>query len=255
MDCLHSLRPVTGRLCSICGEALAYAASADLEESARCGLCRLVPPRFERAVAYGSYEGALRDLVHLLKFGEVMPATQVLGCLLAEAIVALEPSLPAGTIVAVPVPLHANKQSQRGFNQAELIARAALKRLSRASLGENRFTLSAHALTRVRDTGSQIGRSREQRLQNLRGAFKVADATSIANRNVLVIDDVYTTGATASECARVLRRAGAAKVWVATVARTMRESNIVAKEFLQGQNADLSREQEENRLSRAAAQG
>ncbi len=243
MDCLHSLSPLTGSLCSVCGEALAYAARADLnEESARCGLCRLVPPRFERAVAYGSYEGPLRDLIHLLKFGEVLPAAGVLGRLLAETIAALEPALPAEKIVVVPVPLHADKRSQRGFNQAELIARAALKRLSR---GENRFKLCTPALTRVRDTGSQIGRSREQRLQNLRGAFKVADTTSVANRNVLIIDDVYTTGATASECARVLRRAGAAKVWVATVARTMRESNVVAEEFLQGQNAEPSREQEE----------
>ncbi|MGA9526690.1 MAG: ComF family protein [Terriglobales bacterium] len=194
----------------------------------------------------------MRDLIHLLKFDEVFPATKILGGLLAESIAGLEPSLPAGTIVMVPVPLHAEKRAQRGFNQAESIARAALKRLSRAGMEDTRFRLATHILTRVRDTGSQIGRSREQRLQSLRGAFKVTDATAIANRCVLVIDDVYTTGATASECARVLRRAGAAKVWVATVARTMRETNAVAKEFLQGQNWDQGGEGD--RVSVAAAQ-
>jgi predicted amidophosphoribosyltransferase len=77
-------------------------------------------------------------------------------------------------------------------------------------------------LARRRDTGSQIGLTNHQRRENLRGAFAVSDPTRILERDILLIDDVYTTGTTASECARVLLRAGAARVWVATVARTLK---------------------------------
>jgi ComF family protein len=224
-DCLHALRPLTGSYCATCGEVLPYAVeTAGHSPDARCRLCRLAPPSFERAVAYGSYDGALRDLVHLLKFDQARPAARVLGCMLADSIAAIEPSLPSGTIAVVPVPLHAHKRSQRGFNQAELIAQAALMQLSRSGHQKRRFELCARGLVRLRDTGSQIGLTRHQRRQNLRGAFAVRDTTAISNRDVLLVDDVYTTGATASECTRVLRRAGAAHVWVATVGRTLRVS-------------------------------
>jgi hypoxanthine phosphoribosyltransferase len=81
---------------------------------------------------------------------------------------------------------------------------------------------------RRRETGSQIGLTRHQRRENLRGAFAVSDPTQILNRDILLIDDVYTTGTTASECARVLLRAGAARVWVATVARTLKIFDVIS---------------------------
>ena len=185
---------------------------------ATCGLCQRAHPPFERAVAFGSYEGGLRDLIHLLKYQQVRPAAEVLGHMLAEAIANLEPSLPDGAIPVVPVPLHPRKQRQRGFNQAELIARVALKQLARSQ----RFQLRTGILVRQRETGSQIGLTRHQRRENLRGAFAVIDPAPIAQRDILLVDDVLTTGTTASECARVLRRAGAAQVWVVTVARTLK---------------------------------
>lgn len=234
-NCLGSLRPQTGSFCCLCGEALPGATFTQdgIEDHVkrhgigdRCRLCQTAQPPFERAVAFGSYEGSLRDLVHLLKFDQVRPVAQVLGRMLAESMRALEPSLPAGTIVVVPVPLHRHKLSQRGFNQAELIFRAAHKQLLRREEWKGRFKFFPGILTRVRDTGSQVGLTRHQRRQNLRGAFTVKDATPILHRGVLLVDDVYTTGATASECARVLRRAGASHVWVATVGRTQRISNF-----------------------------
>lgn len=191
---------------------------------ARCGLCQRLHPPFERAVAYGGYDGGLRDLIHLLKYQQVRPAAGVLGRMLAEAIVGLETTLPAGEIAVVPVPLHVRKRTQRGFNQSELIACAALKQLARPE----RFQISTSALVRCRETGSQVGLTRHQRRENLRGAFAVADPERVAKRDILLVDDVFTTGTTASECARVLRRAGANRVWVATVARTLKVSDVFA---------------------------
>jgi ComF family protein len=185
---------------------------------ALCGLCQRAHPPFERAVAYGSYDGGLRDLIHLLKYQQVRPATGVLGGMVREAVARLEISLPAGAIQVVPVPLHPRKQAERGFNQAEQIARVALKQLARPQ----RFQLRIGVLGRQRETGSQIGLTRHQRRENLRGAFAVIDPAPVARRNILLVDDVFTTGTTASECARVLRRAGAARVWVVTVARTLK---------------------------------
>ena len=238
--CLHELRPLSASLCGVCGEACDVPPGLDPARY-RCRYCQKVHPPFDRAVAFGSYDGILRDLIHLLKFQQVRPLAAVLGKLLAQSLAGLEPSLPAGAIVVIPVPLYAKRKTQRGFNQAELIARAALKALDRPG----RFELVPRALVRTRDTGSQIGLSRRQRRQNMRGAFVVSDAEMMEKRSVLLVDDVYTTGATAAECARVLLRAGAARVWVATVARTLKVSDgALAEDCAQDFSQDESGERE-----------
>jgi ComF family protein len=183
-----------------------------------CGLCRRVQPPYVKATAYGSYEGGLRELIHLLKYERVRPAANVLGRMLAEAIADLRDSFQDAQVLVVPVPLHARKQRQRDYNQAELIARAALK-VMRA---DGHFQMGGGILERRRETQSQIGLSSHQRRENIRGAFAVSHPDAIANREILLVDDVFTTGTTVSECARVLRRAGASKVYVATVARTLK---------------------------------
>jgi ComF family protein len=221
-DCLSAFRPLQGSYCAVCGEVLHFL-DRELDRKidrgeTRCELCQRADPPFERAVAYGSYDGELRDLIHLLKFQRVHPSASVLGRILAKTIAHLEPAMPVGTIAVVPVPLHKRKQAQRGFNQAEVIAQAALKKLSRPK----RFELCTGILLRRRETGSQIGLTRHQRRENMRGAFAVDDPKRILKCDILLVDDVYTTGTTASECARVLLRAGAARVWVATVARTLK---------------------------------
>jgi ComF family protein len=182
----------------------------------RCVLCRRLEPPYVKASAYGSYESGLRELIHLLKYDGVRPAANVLGRMLADAIVPLQPHFATGTVLLVPVPLYTGKRHQRGFNQAELIARAALKLVP-----AHRFELKP-ILERTRETQSQIGLSRHQRRENLRGAFAVTAPEAIRGREILLVDDVFTTGTTVSECARVLRRAGSAKVYVATVARTLK---------------------------------
>lgn len=181
-------------------------------------LCQRADPPFEGVVACGSYDAGLRDLIHVLKFQAVRPSAAVLGRMLAEPIANLEQVMPAGAIVVVPVPRHARKRAQRGFDQAETIARAALQELGLP----NRFELCPEILLRWRETGSQIGLTRHQRGENLRGAFAIRDPSRILKRDILLVDDVFTTGTTAAECARVLLRAGAARVWVATVACSLK---------------------------------
>jgi len=217
-ECLSTMRPMIAKLCSLCGERLPglYVVTSQTGETL-CGICRRITPPYERAMAYGSYDGGLRELVHLLKYERVRPAANVLGRMLAEVLANLEPSFGEAPVLLIPVPLHSSKQRQREFNQTELIAHAALK--LRPS---DRLSLSLKALERRRATQSQIGLSSHQRRENMRGAFAVMQSQEIKDREILLVDDVFTTGTTVSECARVLRRAGASKVWVATVARTLK---------------------------------
>ena len=219
----------------MCGErVLSSFAVSDDDGLIRCLVCRRVERPFGRAVAYGSYDAGLRELVHLLKYNGVRPAANVLGRMLADAIEALEPAFEQAHVVVIPVPLFKVRRRQRGFNQAELIARAALKA---RGVGD-RLELRADILSRIRDTHSQIGLTSHQRRENLRGAFAVTRAAEVTGREVLLVDDVYTTGTTVTECARVLRRAGAARVWVATVARTLKLATKYAEIGPVGSSAD-----------------
>jgi ComF family protein len=214
--CLADVRPISGNVCPVCGERVFSPYALDAGET-RCGLCRRLDPPFVKAVAYGRYDGGLRELIHLLKNEQVKPAAFVLGRMLAEAVSRMESG--STTLMVVAVPLHARKLRQRGFNQSELIGRHAVK----LGAESGRLVLHSRVLERRRETQSQIGLTPHQRRENLRGAFAVARPEEIAGREILLIDDVFTTGTTVSECARVLRRAGASKVFVATVARTLED--------------------------------
>ena len=246
LECLDQIQPVRGKTCSICGERV-LSSYSELDEDGlrRCPVCRRIDRPFERAVAYGSYDGGLRELVHLLKYNGVRPAANVLGRMLAEAIATLEPAFEdpdlfdRRRVVVVPVPLYKGRRRQRGFNQAELIARAALKVYSAG----DRLQLAANVLQRTRDTHSQIGLTSHQRRENLRGAFAVPSAAEVTGREVLLVDDVYTTGTTVSECARVLRRAGATRVWVATAARTLKLASKYAEIGLDEMDGEVGGEQ------------
>jgi ComF family protein len=172
-------------------------------------LCRSGLRGFDAAYCFGSYEGTLRELIHLYKYGRVHTLSQPLSGMLAAAL-PLDELFDAVT----PVPLHWRRQWHRGFNQSELLARAIARR---------RGIPVVAALRRAKATQTQAGLSNTERRRNVAAAFRCGrDARKIMGRRVLLIDDVMTTGATAASCARALKQAGASKVVLLTVARVDR---------------------------------
>lgn len=208
----------TGLLCTRCGEALDF--DPAIAGEALCRPCRVAPPDFSKAVAHGVYQGKLRMLLHLLKYDGIEGLAKRLGGLVAEQVLAI-PELPA-ELLAVPVPLYGKKRRSRGFNQSELLAHSTVATL-RQRRPELQIKPASALLVRQRATESQAGLTPHERRANVRGAFFVPQPDTVRGRHVLLIDDIYTTGATARACSAALRRAGAASVWVATVARAQKE--------------------------------
>ena len=162
----------------------------------------------------------MKAAIHALKYDRLHPAARQLGKMLALAIAQLAAESPAEMLV-VPVPLHRIKHAERGFNQARSLAVEALKFL-RMSHPAWKLTLASSTLMRLKATESQAGLTPRQRRINVRGAFTVSDPGAVTLKHVLVVDDIFTTGATARAAAVALARAGAASVWVATLARARR---------------------------------
>jgi ComF family protein len=186
-----------------------------------CSPCRMVTPEFERAVAYAVYQDELREMVHLLKYERMRTVAKPLGRFLARAVEMLEGEAGQELLV-VAVPLYPAKERERGYNQAVLLSDAALVELKKTR-PEWKLRAAHGVIRRVKDTRSQFELTPKGRRRNLQGAFAVPDGAPLVGREVLLVDDIYTTGATARACARVLRQAGASKVWVATVSRAQPE--------------------------------
>jgi ComF family protein len=224
-SCWSAVAPQSGVLCTHCGEDLGLPQSSlahlAADEPRLCDLCQDKPAGFSKAVAFGRYENELRGLIHLLKYDGMQPIAKPLGRRLASTVAEL-PIEPGTRVLVIPVPLYRAKRRQRGFNHAERIASALVGELGHADKS-HRWAMGRGVLRRQKATDSQSRLSPQGRRRNLRGAFAVSDGARVRDRVVLLVDDIYTTGATASACSRVLLRAGAKAVWVATVARTQRE--------------------------------
>jgi ComF family protein len=207
--CLEKIQSFKSPVCARCGEILT------IGNTQLCTACTNAPPPFVAAVAIGPYDAALRGLIHLLKYDSVRPAAQVLGRVIAEILQKDAAKLGDSPLI-LPIPLHRAKDRARGFNQAEEIANFVKKFTG--------FAIDRHALVRKRATVSQTGMTFHQRRENVRGAFALRKRglNAVKGRNIVLIDDVMTTGATAAECTRVLLRAGAKQVFVATAARVTR---------------------------------
>ena len=244
--CWAEFPALSGAACSRCGDALDALGASESEISPLCRACRLAPPPFVRAVTYGLYEGRMRDAIHALKYNRLHPAARGMGRMLATAIAQLAAEAPAEMLV-IPVPLHRSKYAQRGFNQARSLAREALRVLRRTH-PQWRLTLAPTTLMRLRATQSQAGLSPRERRLNVRGAFSVANPDAVKLKHVLLVDDILTTGATARAAAGTLVRAGAASVWIATLARAQRPAAASAASFHLRNDNEI-----ENRLPNTSA--
>ncbi len=207
--CWRELDFIRAPQCAVCGLPF----EIDTGPDALCGSCAAERPPFDRARAALRYGGVARDLVLAFKHGDRTYAAPGLARLMVDT----AGELLASTDVCVPVPLHRWRLARRRFNQAALLAQSI-------ALASGIRAVPA-ALTRVRQTPSQGGLSRQARERNVHGAFRSnpAAAKSVSGLSVLLVDDVFTTGATVAECSRVLRRAGVRSVNVLTLARVVRE--------------------------------
>jgi ComF family protein len=196
--CWESILPITHPLCDQCGDPLPACTTP------RCARCRRARRAVDRSRAIGEYDGALREIVHALKYG----GRRSLAKPLAELMRQRGSDVVQGSAFSVPVPLHPSRKRERGFNQAEDLARR---------LG---IPMCA-ALKRTRATAAQASLPQAQRHRNVREAFALTRAGSLAGATVLLIDDVSTTGATLDACARVLKGAGVKEVRALTAARVV----------------------------------
>jgi len=202
--CWRSILPLTPPLCDRCGDPLPTWRSISIP-LALCPRCRRTQRLVDRSRAIGAYDGALRAIIHALKYEGRRSLARSLGSLMRDR----GADMLDGVTCAIPVPLHPSRRRERGFNQA-------------ADLADHLGVPVIAALGRARATATQTGLPAAQRHRNMRDAFVLTRAgQTLANATVLLVDDVSTTGATLEACARVLKQAGVTEVRALTAARVV----------------------------------
>lgn len=211
-DCWAELAPLPVGACHGCGQPPEVCGEPLPEPPVLCPACLAAPRPWGRLVAWGGYEGRLRDLILDYKFNARLDLGRQLQECLARGFArgaAVFPEL-AGCDLLVPVPLHPGRLAWRGFNQSRELARLLARRRG--------LPIRQEALARVRRTVPQMELDRSERAENIRGAF-AADGGLLAGRTALLVDDIMTTGSTLEECSRMMLAAGAAQVHVLVLAR------------------------------------
>jgi competence protein ComFC len=204
-DCFDSAKVIHPPCCQKCG--LPFAGNAG--EEARCANCSELGFEFDRAVSMFHFKGVVREAIHRFKYSHEEYWSKAL---IKWTLTAADGCLKPGEFdLVIPVPLYPVKFRERGFNQSGVLAEAIAKQWG--------AKYDSKALVRTRETETQVHLDRRERLENLKGAFGVRRGASLANLRVLLVDDVLTTGSTASECAAALREAGATSILVFTLAR------------------------------------
>ena len=203
--CENLFLPIEGPRCTVC--------SVPVKPGARvCPSCSGRAFYFENNRAAFIYEDLIRDMIHEIKFRKRRHVAQGLGRLWAGVIAK---DIPAYAIL-VPLPMHPKKRRERGFDQAEVMA---------AAIAETTGIKLIKALERIQDTPPQSGLHPQQRAENVRGAFRVPHGVNITGESIMLIDDIYTTGASLNECARVLKAGGAEDVFAMTLAIAQSKSS------------------------------
>ena len=205
-DCYAKIHFISGPCCRICGQPFEYQPAGGLV----CGRCLKKAPHYTMARSVVAYDDFSKPLILALKHGDHPEMAILLAKFLAQA----DPTLFRDIDALIGVPLHWTRRFRRMYNQAGLLARALGRRKD--------IPFLPNILIRHHKTESQGHKTRKQRESNVHNAFSVRRPEAIKGKRILLIDDVMTTGATLNECARVLKRAGAAEVRVLTVYRPLK---------------------------------
>jgi ComF family protein len=209
-DCLASFQPIVDPMCDCCGRPFISKVAADAIRPL-CRLCRLDSFSFARTRSYAVYNDPLHSAILLLKYEEVTRLGDWFAARLAELVAHQADEFRADVIV--PVPLHADRFRERGYNQADLIARPLARRLG--------LKRGSYLLMRTKPRPARLVLSRKEHWDSVRGAYATREGVRVDNLRVLLVDDVLTTGATLDACSRALKKAGAASVLGLTVARVV----------------------------------
>lgn len=213
--CLADFLPVEPPGCPVCGKIFRTGEGDDHE----CEECIMAPKYFSIARAAGVYDQSLMVLIHQFKYKGKIQLAGPLGRFLFFTMVYIWGN--PGANIIIPVPLHRLRFKKRGFNQAYLLVKEWNRINEMFHAGCPSIRIEKDALVRKKSTKPQTGLSRKEREKNMRSAFRVTDPAKITGKRILLVDDVYTTGATTNECARILLKCGAEKVDVLTLARAM----------------------------------
>lgn len=209
-SCVESFRPLAGPCCARCGRPFVSAVVLDREGAPLCHVCQRGLYDFDFARSYTAYTETVAGAIILLKYQEVTPLAGWFASTLRKTFEASGETCQADVIV--PVPAHAQRLRERGYNQAELIARPLARFLG---LPWRSYLL------RTRPRPDRLRLTVRERWRSVRGAYTIRQGLRVDNLRVLLVDDVLTTGATLDACSRALRQAGAAKVVALTVARAI----------------------------------
>jgi len=211
-NCWRTIRLIEPPYCPCCGRPFRSPMALAYSPEHRCGACRRRPPAFDRARALARYEGPLRQAIHLLKYQGKLHVRHPLLRLTLDHFHEhfAEPTFDA----VIPVPLHPRRLMQREFNQAAVLAEGLGRHLG--------IVVLERALHRARWARPQVELSGDERRRNVKDAFAIPDAALIDGKALLLVDDVFTTGATVSEAAKILKASGATQVDVFALARVVR---------------------------------
>lgn len=209
-SCWEAIPIIQPPYCPRCGIPYGVKSAFHATPAFLCKDCRITAPHFDRAISVGYYNGVLEEAIKQFKFQD----RKSLGRPLAQLMLThLPPDLDLfGYHGIIPVPLHPKRQRERGYNQAAILAKELARQLHLPLLRKN--------LRRVRSTEHQTAQTgRKARQQNVKDAFQVRHPDALQDKDVILVDDIMTTGATANECAKTLKQAGARLVLVLTLSR------------------------------------
>ena len=206
--CWSTIRSISGPICPRCGLPFPSPIALRHSPSHCCVDCRARPPAFSQAWTLYPYQSPLKEAIGLFKYQGKVSLVKSCVHLMIDAL----PSLPPIDLI-MSVPLHSTRLRKREYNQSLLLAHGLSKHLV--------IPLNFTALIRIRPTISQTSLRRKNRLKNLRRSFAVRSPSTIMDKTILLVDDVFTTGTTVNECAKVLRKAGSGNVLVLTLARML----------------------------------